>query len=229
MEGMLEEYIVIFFKDLLVVIAGLVPIINPMGQMPIFLSLTQDIRKEDRKVLAKKIATYGFFLLLVSMLIGTYVLKFFGISLSAVQIGGGLLVVKTGWSLLEADDSGESKKVSIEGPELLQAAYARRAFYPLTFPLTVGPGSVSVAITLGVNSRAEGHVEIVSLIATTLGLFIVSGIVFLCFRFADRLVAKLGEIGTVVILRMSAFILLCLGIQIIWNGLSELIPHLFKT
>ncbi|MDG0815843.1 MarC family protein [Bdellovibrio svalbardensis] len=222
----------IFFKDLFIVVAALIPIINPMGQMPIFLSLTQDIPKEDRKILAKKIATYGFFLLIGSMLIGTYLLKFFGISLSAVQIGGGLLVSMTGWRLLETNEAQSTQFADphqvIENPEALQAAYSRRAFYPLTFPLSVGPGSVSVAITLGANQKSEGNKEEIILIASLLALFIVSVIVYICYRFADRLVARIGEIGTLVILRMSAFILLCLGIQIIWNGASELIPHLFN-
>lgn len=227
---MMQEYFISFFKDLFLVMAALIPIINPMGQMPIFLSLTQDIRKDDRKILAQKIATYGFFLLVVSMLIGTYVLKFFGISLAAVQIGGGILVCSTGWGLLEANESqptSDQQHVS-ENPEVVRAAYSKRAFYPLTFPLSVGPGSVSVAITLGANLRSEGRSEIAMLIASLVGLVFVALVVYVCYRFADRLVARLGEIGTIVILRMSAFILLCLGIQIIWNGLSELIPHLLN-
>ncbi len=219
-----------FFKDLFLVIAALIPIINPMGQMPIFLSLTEDIRKEDRKILAKKIATYGFILLTVSMLIGTYVLKFFGLSLAAVQIGGGLLVCFTGWGLLEANETQPTittdQQHLAENPEALRAAYSRRAFYPLTFPLSVGPGSVSVAITLGANLKSEGRSEFVMLIASLLGLICVALVVYVCYRFADRLVSRLGEIGTLVILRMSAFILLCLGIQIIWNGISTLIPVL---
>lgn len=212
-------------------IAALIPIINPMGQMPIFLSLTEDIPREDRRILAKKIAVYGFVLLAVSMMIGTYLLKFFGISLSAVQIGGGLLVAKTGWSLLEANDSQKTlsdQQHAAENIEAQRAAYSRRAFYPLTFPLSVGPGSVSVAITLGANLRTEGHLELVMLLASLLGVLATAGVVYLCYRYADILVAKFGEIGTIVVLRMSAFILLCLGVQIIWNGLSVLIPHLIQ-
>lgn len=229
---MVQDYFTTFFRILFIVVAALIPIINPMGQMPIFLSLTQDIRSEDRKILAQKIATYGFFLLAVSMVIGTYVLKFFGVSLAAVQIGGGLLVCSTGWGLLEAHDSQKTlspdQQQVVDNPEALRAAYSQRAFYPLTFPLSVGPGSVSVAITLGANLKIEGHAEITMLLASLLALIIVAAVTYVCYRYADRLVSKLGEIGTIVILRMSAFILLCLGIQIIWNGLSELIPHLFN-
>ncbi|HEX7673042.1 MAG TPA: MarC family protein [Bdellovibrio sp.] len=227
----MSHYLIGFFKDLLLVVAALVPIINPMGQMPIFLSLTQDIPDEDRKILAQKIATYGFFLLLISMMIGTYVLKFFGISIAAVQIGGGLLVCASGWTLLNTNDSQKTlstnQQQAAENPEAQRAAYSRRAFYPLTFPLSVGPGSVSVAITLGANMRSdEGTMEAIMLLSSFLALIIVAAITYICYRFAKDLISKLGDIGTIVILRMSAFILLCLGVQIISNGLIELIPHM---
>lgn len=210
--------------------AALIPILNPMGQMPIFLSQTQDIPAVDRKILAQKIATYGFFLLVASMFIGTYLLKFFGISLPVVQVGGGLLVSLTGWSLLQSPDTPAgtltpNQQQAVDN-EAIRAAYSRRAFFPLTFPLTVGPGSISVAITLGANLRTQATGEGIILVSSILGVVAVAATVYFCYRYADRLVSRLGEIGAVIVLRLSAFILLCLGIQIMWNGLSELLKSL---
>lgn len=224
----MQEQIQLFFKDFFIMIAALIPIINPMGQMPIFLSLTEDLLPQHRAVLAKKIAFNSFILLLASLMIGTYVLKFFGISLQAVQIGGGLLVATTGWRLLLKEDSMKMahSSDSVEGIEAVTAAYQNRAFFPLTFPNTVGPGSISVAITLGANLQSDKRFEIGLILGVVLAIVLVSAVIFLCYRFADRLIGLLGEVGTSVFLRFSAFILLCLGVQILWNGISTWLQSL---
>ena len=234
------DLVVSFLKDFLVVFATLLPIINPPGQVPIFLSLTHDIPNVDRQEIARKIAVYGFFLLLFSMAIGSYILKFFGISTATVQVGGGLLVVATGWSLLRADDSARSdgggatadSNIPKETLDASRAAWSKRAFYPLTFPNTVGPGSISVAVTLGANlrnSRGVNEGEILLVFASLAAIFVISLVIFICFRYAPKIMSWLGEIGTLIFLRLSAFILMCLGVQIMWNGISELIKSLQVT
>ena len=121
-----------------VIVGALFPIVNCPDNIPVFLALTPEL-SNSRSVLARKIATYGFALLIVAVLIGTHILKFFGISLPVVQVGGGLIVVAAGWKLLnKADDDGMVRSATATPPP---AAYlSRRAFYPLTMPLTVGPG-----------------------------------------------------------------------------------------
>ena len=136
-----------FIKTLGVSFAALFPIVNPLGDAPIFFGLTQNYPQSAQKVLARKIAAYGFVLLVVSALFGSEILAFFGISLFVVQIAGGLVVAATGWKLLnQPEDDSSSKQV----PETLEDAL-QHAFFPLTLPLTVGPGAISVAITLGAN------------------------------------------------------------------------------
>jgi multiple antibiotic resistance protein len=205
-------------------LAALLPIVNPLGSAPIFLSLTADLPAPARRKLAVVVGRYAFLLLTAAMLIGTYVLRIFGVSLPIVRVAGGLLVTANGWRLLNSD---QRPNEPTPGPvEAWEREVARRAFYPLTFPLTVGPGSVSVAITLGAKAQSRGANTVTELIADLVGVVIVSFTVFLSFRFASRLIAYLGDTGTAVFLRLSSFILLCVGVAIIWSGLVELVQPL---
>ncbi len=133
-------------------IAALLPVVNPPGCAPVFLSLTPGASDATRTLLARRLAINGVLLLVAAMLIGSYVLGFFGLSLSVVKIAGGLLVIATGWRLLNSEGASESASMA---PKVAWAAdeMTRRSFYPLTFPLTVGPGSLSVALTLGAGTR----------------------------------------------------------------------------
>src|SRR5271157_2381408 len=137
----------------LLIIGALFPIVDSPDNIPIFLTLTIGLSTESRAVLARKIAVNSFALLIVSVLIGTHILAFFGISLPVVQVGGGMVLVAAGWKLLgRADDDDQPPQSPAKPPR--SSWLSRRAFFPLTMPLTVGPGSVSVAIAVGAN---RGH------------------------------------------------------------------------
>ena len=99
----------------------------------------------------------------------------------------------------------------------------RKAFYPLTLPLTIGPGSISVAITVGANATHNYGVHLWIILATLLAMGLVAASIFFCYRFADWLAQVLGETGTTVVIRLSAFLLLCIGVQIVWNGIDALL------
>ncbi|MBV8466107.1 MAG: NAAT family transporter [Burkholderiales bacterium] len=214
-----------FSKSILLVITALVPIINPPGGAPIFLAMTDGCSEQERRTMSKRIALNGFVMLLGSMFIGTYVLKFFGLSLPVVRVAGGLVVAAAGWRLLDADDhSLDQSQAPTPGPVVI-----RRTFYPLTFPLTIGPGSISVAITLGATLRTRGGIDALNLAGGVIGVLVVSLILFLSYRFAGKLITLLGETGTSVFLRLSAFILLCIGVQICWNGAAELIHSVIDS
>jgi multiple antibiotic resistance protein len=207
-------------------LAALLPIVNPLGSAPIFLSMTADLPGRARARLAVAVGRYAFLLLAAAMLIGTYVLRIFGVSLPIVRVAGGLLVTANGWRLLN-DDGGKAPAPQTPDPvETWEREVERRGFYPLTFPLTVGPGSVSIAITLGAKAQARGANTISELLADLLAAALVSLTVFLSYRFAYKLIGYLGETGTVVFLRLSSFILLCIGIAIIWSGVVELVQPL---
>ena len=210
-------------NSFLLVYAGLFPIVNPVGSAPIFLNLTRTCSKADRQVLAARVAVNGFLLLLGSLFVGSHVLEFFGITLPVVRIAGGLVVTYFGWQLLHAREELADDRAA--GPEN-RAVKPGDAFYPLTMPLTVGPGSISVAIALG-SQRPKGIEDLAHLAllggAAVAGLVAIAATIYVAYRFADRMVALLGEAGRNVLVRLSAFILLCIGIQILWNGAGSLL------
>src|SRR5271170_755358 len=134
----------------LLVYAGLFPIVNPIGGAPIFLGLTRHCAEKERNKFALRVTLNSFFLLLGSLLIGSYVLEFFGITLPIVRVAGGLVVTATGWNLLQQGAGADEGRGAGHGP-----VPATDSFYPLTMPITVGPGSIAVAITLG-SQRPRG-------------------------------------------------------------------------
>ena len=208
-------------ESVLLVVAALLPIVNPFGGAPMFLALTADVSREVRAELASKIAINALVLLVASLFVGTYVLDFFGLSIPAVQVAGGAVVCAMGWGLLNEPDRPPTAARDA-ARAATPADLARRAFYPLTMPLTVGPGSMSVAITLGANPSADVRTLIATSVAHVLGILIVVLTVFLCYRYADRILRRLGDVGTVIVSRLMAFILLCIGVQILWNGVAAL-------
>ena len=211
-------------KNVVLVISALFPIVDPIGGSPIFLALTRNYTPEIRRTLAWRIAVNSFLLLIVSFAIGSHVLSFFGISLPVVQVGGGLIVIAAGWAMLKQKDDPDRAVVR---PVASSTDVMREAFYPLTLPLTVGPGSISVAITLGAN-RSAHHLEAsaIALIAAAIGCAFVAATVYICNIFADRLAILIGQTGMNVILRLSAFLLVCIGVQIVWNGARTLLLSL---
>jgi multiple antibiotic resistance protein len=216
----------LFGEIALLAIAALFPIVDPLGGAPIYLAKTADLSSEERAALAKPVALYSFLLLAASTLIGTHVLDFFGVSIPVVQVAGGLVVCSIGWSLLNAPGSPLGKAGDAAGSALTREDPRERAFYPLTMPLTVGPGSISVAITLGANTPQNVRRLLFTVFAHLAGILVVAASVYLCYRYADRIMKRLGRTGTVVLVRLSAFILLCIGVQICWNGLHSLLSPL---
>jgi len=205
---------------IVLIVSTLFPIVNPISCAPFFLAMTSGATRAERISLSRRVASNSFFLLLGSLLIGSYILSFFGISLPIVQVGGGLVVISTGWTMLKFEEDDERKKIerSASANHLM-----RKAFYPLTLPLTVGPGSISAAITLGANVPHPGGGRLLlGLVAAFTSALIIALLVFIFYAFADRTAKLVGPTGMSVIMRLSAFLLLCIGLQIVWNGVSAL-------
>ena len=212
-----------FGKSLLFALAAVLPILNPPASAPVFVTLTRGVDGSTRTLLARRIGQYVFFMLAGAMLVGTYVLDFFGISLSIVQVGGGLVVFSNAWRLLTAPDVTTDRRTELAEAFSSEQAM-RQAFYPLTFPISCGPGSIAAAITVGVALHdAKLTLSISRVAGGLLALSLIAVMLYFAFRYAQRLLKPLGEAGTTVFLRMSSFILLCLGVQIIWDGASELL------
>lgn len=216
----MAEAVKVFFLTL----SALFPIVDPLAGSPIFLAMTQQYLPEMRRALSGRVALNSLFLMIGSYFIGSHVLNFFGVSLPVVQVGGGLVVISMGWGMLMEKEEGHDigrKNVQSSDHEVFG-----RAFYPLTLPLTVGPGSISVAVTLGANSTPHYGFRIWPILAALIAMGVIAVSIFLCYGFADRLARMLGKTGMTVIVRLSSFLLLCIGVQIMWNGISALLASL---
>ena len=227
------ELLVAAAKSFLFVLATMLPILNPAATAPIFLSMTDGASAATRVLLARRIARNMFWLMTGSMLIGSYVLDFFGISLPIVRIGGGLLLASVAWRLLGATPSTPDSRAALAEAFTPDHAH-RQAFYPLTFPISCGPASISVAITVGVALHdVRMVISLARMGGAALALALIGVLLYLAFRYGEHFLRLIGDAGTAVFLRLTAFILLCLGVQILWDGVSELMleilavsPHL---
>jgi multiple antibiotic resistance protein len=213
LNGVLSAFLLTF--------AGLFPIVNPLEAAPFFLVLTAGLPSSERRVLARRAAVNGFALLLGSMVLGPWLLVFFGIELPVVRIAGGLVITALGWKLLTQEQWSD------HGSAGLQPGQGRKvgSFYPLTMPLTVGPGSMSVAITIGSRKPTAGlHLSDIALyaIGALAGVVAIAITIYIAYRFAENIARLLGATGLEVMVRLSAFILMCIGIEIIWNGYTAL-------
>ena len=214
-------------RNILLVYAALLPIVNPLGMAPIFAEMTLGYSDSIRRTMAMRVAVNCTVLLVASLFVGSYILQFFGVSLAAVQVGGGLLVAIAGWRIL--NQQGDLKDHAI-GSQPSDDRILSQAFYPLTMPLTVGPGSIAVAITLGSNLHEESHLQLIgSALAAVIGILLIGVTIFLCYRFSDKLERLLGPNGTSILIRLSAFIVVCIGIQIVFNGLDDFYHYLITS
>jgi multiple antibiotic resistance protein len=202
-------------ETVLIAVGALLPIVDPLGGAPVYLGMTVGLGAGERAHLAQLVAIYSFVLLLASLLVGAYVLDFFGVSIPAVQIAGGFVVCAIAWSLLTSPAS----PAMMDRPAAAQEPLSQRAFYPLTMPLTVGPGAISAALTLGANPSSDLRTRVTTTASHILAMLIVAITIYVCYRYAEAILRKLGSTGTNVLIRLTAFITLCIGVQIIWNGL----------
>jgi multiple antibiotic resistance protein len=204
--------------------AALLPIINPVGSALIFLGIVGPEPPAVYRQLALRIAINMLIFIAVVELIGAWMLKFFGISLPILQVGGGLTLASMGWRMLNAQDATTAASAAIEAN--LDAVNAK-AFYPLTFPLTVGPGTIVVVLTLSANASNHGWAEILLAHASIfVASVLLAVMVFLSYAYAPALARKIPEHAFNGVQRLVSFILLCIGVQIAWGGLDTLLTSL---
>jgi len=202
------------------IVGVVLPVVNPLADAPIFLRMTLGCDEPTRAFLANRIALYSFFLLLGSILFGSLVLRIFGISIPVVQVAGGAIVCALSWSLL----TDTSKPTDV----ILDASHAKtfalgRVITPLTLPMTIDAGSISVAITVGANHAHSIKSTAIQLVAALIGAAIIAMTILLTYRYAHSVSKHIGNIGMKVIVRLSAFIMLCIGVSISWNGIKSLL------
>jgi multiple antibiotic resistance protein len=203
---------------------ALFSIVNPLGGAFIFLGATESFSAKARKELARWIAIYSFAIITASMYVGAYVLSFFGISISVLRAAGGIVIAAAAWRMLNAPDDEEPKTGEDVAADLPTThAVSRMAFYPLTMPITTGPGTISVAVSLGTN-RPRATAELLSFVGeSVLAIVLICVLVYALYRYSAPLSRLIGATGTVIVVRLSAFLLFCIGVQVFWNGATELL------
>jgi multiple antibiotic resistance protein len=191
-------------------IASLLPIINPFSTAPMFLAMTQGDTEQYRNLQAKKGVLYMIIILLVSLIAGTFIMNFFGLSLPGMRIAGGILISRVAMNMLNpSQNDGRTKEEEKEANEKKDIS-----FTPLAMPSLSGPGAISVII--GMSSIAD---SVFDYIFIAIGVLVVAVAVFVTLRSASRLVKYLGATGLTAMTKIMGFIILCVGIQFIVNGI----------
>lgn len=215
--------------EFLLAFGALISIVNPLSAAFIFYGATRDFDSRSRKLLARWVAIYSFCIVTFSLYIGAYILSFFGITLPVLRVAGGIIISLSGWQMLTAPDANDQKLSESTDTAMLAAKTSRIAFYPLTMPLTTGPGTISVAISLGAGRPTGFHAELLEFFASTMAAVVLLALlIYLSYKNAARIAGFIGPTGTTIIVRLSAFLLFCIGIQVLWNGAAELLGTLLE-
>jgi len=213
-------------EDFLFGFGALFAIINPYGLAFIFLDRTISLSEPERARVARRVAAYAFAVLLVSQFLGSQILNFFGITIPALRIAGGLVVAATGWSMLHAEPTSQ-------GPHAVSSADAatiqRMAFFPLTIPLTTGPGTIATAIAIGISRSDSLDARFASSIVSLFVALAITVTIYHAYRKSSAMARLFGQEGTSVVTKLSAFLLLCIGVQIIITGISEVARSIMET
>jgi multiple antibiotic resistance protein len=202
--------------------AALVPVINPLGTAIILLGMTRRADEATRRAIARRIAVNSVVLLVVVLVAGRVFLALFGISVPIVQFAGGIVLAAMGWGMLFQPDAPASTGAQ-DSPSGQDGDYSNSVFYPFTFPLTIGPGVVAVTLTLSAHTSREHLVATaMSQIGACVGIVAAACVTYLCLANAGRLASRLGPSGLSVLVRLSAFVVVCLGAEISWSGIQKL-------
>jgi multiple antibiotic resistance protein len=199
----------------LVALPALFSIVNPIGGALIYSQVTVGRPHAERITLAYRVAVYSAVVMLVSLWIGASLMSFFGVSIDALRVAGGLVVAASAWGMLYDPKENEDRKHDHAAP----AAWGSDvAFFPLTMPFTTGPGTISVAIALSASRPSTTEASLPFFAGATGAAIAVAIVIAICYASADRLVALLGPARARILTRLSAFLLLCIGVQILISG-----------
>lgn len=213
---------------------ALLPLINPLASALVFLGLMGNAPPASYRSIARRIATNNMIFLGTIEVLGSAILHFFGISLPIVQVAGGIVISAIGWGVLNEDDSDASQRAKQhEGgdqPPCGLEELKHKTFYPFTFPITSGPGTLVAMLTLSAQMSSRTiSINILGHVGVFIAVVVLSVLVYFCYAYAPKITARISPSTVYGILRVVAFILLCIGVQIAWNGLSVLLKGLFRA
>lgn len=223
----------LLWTSFLIAFSVLLPLINPLGSALVFLGLTGEAPASVYRSLARRIAINNVIFLVIIELLGATILRFFGISLPIVQLSGGIVIAAMGWSVLNERDARANSRNKQEETEVRDETkledLEHKVFYPFTFPITSGPGTLVAVLTLTAHiSDKDISKNIQAHVGVFLAVVLLSLLVYFCYAYAPKITKVIPPSTAHGILRVIAFILLCIGVQIAWNGLSVLIGNLIR-
>jgi multiple antibiotic resistance protein len=214
-------------KTFLLTFGALFSIVNPLSGAFIFFGATRELDARVRSHVSRWVSIYAFSIVTVSLYVGAYVLSFFGISIPVLRVAGGIIVAMTGWRMLTEPDATEQRRSETPSPRSIDVSPSKLAFYPLTMPLTTGPGTISVSISLGAGRPTGFHASSLEFFVQTLSaVALICLLIYGLYRHSAKIADFIGATGTTIIVRLSAFLLFCIGIQVLWNGAAELLGTL---
>lgn len=197
---------------------SLFPAVNPVGSAFIVDPLLGGLNFQERKRAAKKVAFYCFAICAVSALVGSWILKLFGISIPIVQLAGGIMICRMGWQLLTTDNEIKGKKETAQ-----PTSRDNILFYPVAFPMTTGAGTISVILTLSAHEEEKNLVaHFMNLGALFIAILLICLLIYICYANTPRLIHRLGPRGEQIVNRLSAFLVFCIGMQIAYTGIRTL-------
>ena len=223
----------LLWKSFLIAFSVLFPLINPLGSALVFLGLAGEAPPAVYRSLARKIAVNNIVFLTIIELLGATILNFFGISLPIVQLSVGIVIAAMGWSVLNEKDARANVRNKEEESEVRDETRTRYleqgAFYPFTFPVTSGPGTLVALLTLTAHiSNREISRDVLAHVGIFLAVVVLSVLVYFCYAYAPKITKIIPPSTAHGILRVVAFILLCIGVQIAWNGFAVLIAEVLR-
>jgi multiple antibiotic resistance protein len=212
-----------FLNTIFIGFLSLFPVVNPIGSAFIVDPLLGGLSFPERKRAAKRVALYCLAICTVSALVGSWILKLFGISIPIVQLAGGLMICRMGWQLLTSDDQVKGEKETAR-PDRRPGDIENILFYPISFPMTTGAGTISVILTLGAHENEPNLLDhFLNLGALFFSICLICLTIYICYTNTARVIHRLGPRGEQIVNRLSAFLVFCIGMQIAWSGIRTLL------
>lgn len=214
----------IALKIIPMIFMALFPVVNPVGTALVLDGMSRGVDEQSWKAMSRKIALYSFLLLSFFFFLGSYILKLFGISIPIVQLSGGVVLALMGWQLLNQKENNDP--VSNEELEKHTRSIDPKAFYPFTFPLTIGPGGLAVVLTFSAHLDRESRLLLtLEQGAATVGIFLMCLVVMVCYSNLKYMTKRFSASGALAVSKILAFFVLCIGVEIAWAGFKALGGH----
>ena len=215
-----------FIHLLFIGIIALFPVVNPIGSAFIVTPYFSNLSEAEKRTAVKKITLYAFFICTITLFTGHWILELFGISIPVVQLAGGIMICKMGWESLSSDKKTDHNAAEDGANGTLSGfTYIQdKLFYPITFPVTTGAGTISVLFTLSAHTaRANLTDHLISTSAILAAIVVMCILIYICYRNAKNIINFLGSNGEIIINRISAFLIFCVGLQIAISGIMNLL------